>query len=338
MTKRKDGRWQEVVRTNGKTRYFYGATKAEVLRKIQGYREQEEKGALFYCVAEEWWEQHEPTLSPNSIRSYKPCLNRAVLHFCDRPIKDITPVQIASYLGEFATNGYAQKTANTQLLVFSLIFKYAVMKGYVLFNPARDLSVPKNLAKSKRHTIPQNEIELVRANTDKEMGLLAYMAMYTGLRKGELLALTWDDIDMDKRTISVTKSVYFTPNTPHIKKPKTDTSIGTVPILDALIPFLHPSTGIVFKNKKGTYYTAKEFENAWKKYQRDTGITSTLHQFRHAYATMLFEANVPPEKMQVLLRHAQLSTTMDVYKELRDDKLKSIHQEVYSVDFVSKLP
>lgn len=336
MTKRKDGRWQEKMMVNGKMVYFYGATKTEVNRKIREHKEIIDRGELFKTVAEEWWEQHAPTLSPNTHRSYYPALNRAISHFSDDPIKDITPQHISSYLTDFAAMGYANKTVVTQLLVINLIFKYAVSKGYAMFNMARDVTVPKGLAKTKRHAAPMDDMQKVMAHPDSEMGLLAVMAIYTGLRRGELLALTWDDIDIKERTISVTKSLYHINNKPYIKKPKTDESIGVVPILDALLPYLRPSKGLVFPGHDGGYYTYRRFETAWKKYQEEAGITSSLHQFRHSFATMLFESDVPPEKMQALLRHAQLSTTMDIYKDLRKEKLKSIHQDVYGVNWVSE--
>ena len=55
MTRRKDGLWQEVLRINGKQKYFYGRSKAEVLRKVREYQEKEVQGKLFSEVADEWW-------------------------------------------------------------------------------------------------------------------------------------------------------------------------------------------------------------------------------------------------------------------------------------------
>ena len=89
--------------------------------------------------------------------------------------------------------------------------------------------------------------------------------------------------------------------------------LGTVPILDALLKKIKPrKKGLVFPNRDGEYITGSQFEDYWNTYRDETGITATPHQFRHAYATMLFEAGIPPEEMQILLRHAQLSTTMDI--------------------------
>ena len=98
MTRRKDGIWQEVVIINGKRKYFYGKTKAAVLKKIQEFEEEQERGALFKQVAEEWWEVHEPEIAYNTTKGYKPAMNRAIAAFDDTPIKDIVPQQIAKVL------------------------------------------------------------------------------------------------------------------------------------------------------------------------------------------------------------------------------------------------
>ena len=82
-------------------------------------------------------------------------------------------------------------------MVYNLIFKYAVEMGYILMNPARDLSVPDNLRKKKVSAPPPDDIERVKSSTGCTFGLFAYWAMYTGMRRGELLALRWDDVDME---------------------------------------------------------------------------------------------------------------------------------------------
>ena len=332
MTKRKDGLWQEKLLVNGKYRYFYGKTKQEVLKKIREYETKKEIGRPFQEVAEEWWTEHQETLEWNTIKSYRPAKNRAVEHFYDKPIKDITPPEISRYIKRFSST-HADKTVRTQLLIFNLIFKYAVDMGDIPFNPARDLEVPPGLKKKKITSPSQRDIDKVKESYDATFGAFAYWAMYTGLRRGELLALRWEDVDIESRTITINKSVYHINNKPHLKLPKTTTSIGTVPILDALLKKLNKkSKGLIFPNQKGEYISNTQFKRLWELYRTETGITATPHQFRHAYATMLFEAGIPPEEMQILLRHAQLSTTMDIYTDIRDKKQKEVHRKVYSVD------
>lgn len=218
-------------------------------------------------------------------------------------------------------------------MVYNHIFSYAVEQGYVLFNPVRDLKVPDGLPKKKVSAPPQDEIEKVKTSTDCTFGMFAYWAMYTGMRRGELLALEWSDVDIKKRRIKITKSLYHENNKPVVKEPKTKKSIGEVPILDTLLAKIKPQKrGLVFPNENYQHLTETQFQRQWELYCKETGITSTPHQFRHAYATMLFEAGIPPEEMQILLRHAQLSTTMDIYTDIREQKKTMVYDKVYSID------
>lgn len=331
MTKRKDGRWQESIIINGKRIFFYGKTKAEVLRKVRDYEIAEENGPLFATIADEWWEEKEAKLSFGSTRSYIPCKNRANDFFENVFIKDITPTQVSKHIKDFSKT-HAEKTVKAQLMVYNHIFRYAVENGYIPYNPARDLIIPQGLPKERRTSPPQYEIDIVKQSLDCTFGLFAYMALYTGLRRGELLALEWKDIDIKNRTIHINKSLSHKGNQPYVKLPKTETSIGTLPILDALLKVLHPSKGLVFPNDAGGHMTKRQFVCKWEKYCRETTITSTPHQFRHAYATMLFEAGIPPEEAQILLRHAQISTTMDIYTDIRDNKKKKVWEKVYNID------
>ena len=331
MTRRKDGRWQEVVTINGKTKYFYGKTKAEVLRKLREYEEKQENGPLFSEVVEAWWEEKEPTLELGSLKGYVPAKNRALQNFGQMYIKDIVPVNISRAIKQFSLT-HAEKNVKNQLMVYNLIFKYAVEMGYIMYNPARDISIPQGLPKTKRTSPPQAEIETVKTSYSCTFGLFAYMALYTGMRRGELLALTWEDFDFENRLITIDKAVAHDGNTPYLKLPKTEMSIGKIPMLDALRKILIPSKGLVFPNSNGEYLSKKQFEWQWRLYTEETGITSTPHQLRHAFATMLFEADIPPEEMQILLRHAQLSTTMDIYTDIREQKQKKVWNKVYSVD------
>lgn len=343
MKQRKDGRWRKKLTINKKSIYFYSSAPTErqaerdIMLQVAAYKEKEENGKLFTEVADEWWEEHSEKLAANSLKNYKPAYERTKKEFDDVYIKDITPPQISRHIKVFAKT-YADKTVRTQLNVYNLIFKYAVEMGYVPYNPARDLSVPDNLPKEIIPPPSSEDIRRTKESTNCTFGLFAYMAMYTGLRRGELLALDIEkDIDIKNRIIVVDETVYFVNNKPFTKEPKSTTSNGTVPILDALLPLLtklkkERKSGFVFPNEDGNLMTQSQFDRQWALYRKETGITATPHQYRHAYATMLFEANVPPKEAQALLRHAQLSTTMDIYTALRENQKKKIFEKVYAVD------
>lgn len=337
MVRRKDGLWQEqvTVTENGrkKQRYFYGKTKTAVLRKIADYQEAQAVGPAFETVADEWWEEAEPSLAANSLKNYKPALARAKEHFSGTRIRVIKPTDINLFLREYIKKSDpAEKTAKTQLMVVSLIGKYAVRMGYIDANPARDLSVPKGLRKSSRSVPVSDTIAKIKAGADLPFGLFAYMAMYTGARRGELLALTFEDIDRKNKTIRIDKSLYYEYGKPRLKAPKTENGRRVVPLLDKLAEKLPEGTGPIFSDKGG-YITEGRFIMLWREYLKAAGIEHlTPHELRHAYATMLFENNVSVADMQELLGHAQYSTTMDIYNDLRDQRKATVRQQLLSVD------
>ena len=342
MTQRKDGRLQEemTVTVNGKQirKYFYGKSKAEINRKISEWKSKEEarkQGRPFSSVADDWWEQAQDELAVSTQRGYKPALRRAKDHFGDLDIRTITPAEISIFLRRMIKkNRMADKTARTQLMVVNLIFRYAVQTGDTDTNPARDLEVPRNLRKERRDIASDADIKRVKESYDAPFGAFAYWALYTGLRRNELLALDWSDVDLDRRVIHVTKSCFRdNDGKVKVKKPKTASGIRDVPIPDKLAEKITPGKGLVFPGDSG-YMTNGMWERYWRHYVEASGVTCTPHQLRHAYATMLYEAGskITMEDAQYLLGHANLQTTADIYTHIRETKAEKIKQSMMDID------
>lgn len=329
MKKRKDGYFRTSKTINGKTYYFYGKTDTEAINKRDEYLERKEK-VLFKDAAEEWFEHHSASLAFNTIRGYIPSYKRAVDEFGDINITDITPLNVSKYIRHMADMNYSDKTVRTQLGVISMIFQYAInYTGIDMANPARDIKIPKGLQK-KKVTLPSDEdIQKVKESVTEEFGLFAYMLMYTGLRRGELLGLRYEDIK--DGFINIDKSIYYDGNTPKVKRPKTERSVRRVPVLDKLSPYLSRKKGIIF-NHLGEYLPYHVFLRKWGNYCKTTGIKCTPHQLRHCFATMLYEADISPKDAQYLLGHAQLSTTMDIYTDVRKQREKVIAENIKSID------
>jgi integrase len=325
-TKRTDGR---LVRTitdprTGKRKYFYGETEREINRKIMEYTSMIEDGRTFETVADEWWSLTSRDLSPNSIHTYSVAYNRAREEFEGRSIRDITARDVQLFIVRFAGKGdtaRARKTVANQLMVIGLIFKHGIVEGDCDTNPAQSVSIPKHLKTSKRTAASKDDENVIKETPD--VWLFPYFILYTGLRKGEALALTGADINLEERTISVNKSVYFKSNKPMIKSPKTEAGYRVVPILDPLLPYipkLKPNEYLfssVQDPEKPMGYAL--FNVRMKQYHKKTGTTFGAHQLRHSFATILFECGIDAKTAQHLLGHAQISTTMDIYTDFRKE-------------------
>ena len=328
MDRRSDGLWRERISVDGKTTYFYGKTKADVARKIRDWRTKEKAGKTFPAVADMWWKKHEPTLAPNTLKGYLPAIKRAKDRLkCD--IADLRPVDISRALDHLIEdNDMAEKTAKTQLLVINLICRFAVTEGLIDTNPCAEIRVPKGLKHGRRKAATREEVEIIKKNADEPFGLFALLILCTGLRRGEVLALRWADVDLKKREIRVSASLYYVNGHPEFKIPKTEESARIVPILDALLPHLHPGapTEYLFGGQKPL--TQWQMEKAWEEYAAAAGISCTPHQIRHAYATALWEAGVDELLASKLLGHAQISTTKDIYTHVREDFAKQERRKI----------
>ncbi|MCI8601602.1 MAG: tyrosine-type recombinase/integrase [Oscillospiraceae bacterium] len=327
LYQRPDGLFERSLTVNGKRVVFRGRSEAEVERKILEYTERKENGRPFAEIAEEWKAVHFPTLSPNTLRGYRPALQRAVNEFGGLPVSKIKPAQIKQLLANMARKGFARKTVSTQLLICNLICSYAIEQDELEANPCAAVSLPKNLSKEYRK--PASPEDEARIKASYGIWLLPYLILYTGLRKGEALALTYGDIA--DGFIYVSKSVCHVSNRPIIKTPKTAAGIRKVPILTPLADKLPtgPAENYVFSADGGrTPLTETQYQSCWKKFAAQTGVTATAHQLRHSYATMLFECGISVKDAQNLLGHATAAMTTDVYTHLRDTHQQEIIDEL----------
>lgn len=320
FTKRKDGRIYTSIQTNGKRIFFYGKTQKEIKQKILEYQKKQELGSLFQDIAWEWWDTAEPQLSYQTRDSYKVPLKRLCEEFKDARTKEIKTKDIYTFIYKLIEKGYAQKTISNHKMVCNQIFEYAVLKGELEYNPCASVKLPKNLQKSKRTSASDSEEEIILNSAN--VWLFPFIALLTGMRKGEILALQWKDLDFKNNTISVTKSIYYEANTPKIKAPKTEAGKRIVPMLQLLKETLLKSkpadiNHFIISNEQGGPISKKAFRWRYAKFQKETGIKCTAHQIRHSFATNAFESNVQPKAVQEILGHKQLSTTMDIYTDFR---------------------
>lgn len=342
MKRRKDGRYQKSKTINGKRVIFYSSesTERKALRDIEtqmlAYAEKLEKGKTFIEVTEEWDKKYISTVEVQTYARNKSLIRYAKEYFDDQLIKTITSNQIVSFLDSRIELGYASKSISNQLSVLNTIFKYACVNNYIQVNPCQYITVPRGLPKSQRKFPTEDEIEIVKESLNAEFGLLAYFILYTGLRRGEILALTYGDIDRKNNLINIDKSVYWDSNTPHLKKPKTEAGIRKCILLDVLAKKVPHGlkNNLIFPDENGGLMRKSVFEKLWGKYKKATGLKLTPHQFRHAYASyILYDAGVDVKVAQELLGHASIEMTRNIYTHISQTKLKETTQKLN--DFVS---
>lgn len=319
---RPDGLHEAIRVINGKRIAFRGWSDSEVEQKMIAYQERQEKGPLFSEIAEKWYDDHMPTLSPSTAKGYIASYNRARDRFDTKCVRELVPSDIDAMLRKMAKQQYARKTVATQKLVLNLIFQSAILDGDVRNNPCSDVGIPKNLKYTPRQLPSDDELQKVKDGWNLLGGLLPYLILYTGCRRGEALALTYRDIDRKKKIITINKSVCYGTGTAIIKSPKTDAGTREIILLDKLADVLPLGIGdaLLFPGPGGKLMRESTYQGRWKRWQKRVDVNLTAHQLRHGYATMLFESGISERDAMDLLGHSDINLTRNVYTHIRKSR------------------
>lgn len=341
MVKRKDGRWQTSVTFTVDgcpvRRFFYGKTQQDVLRKVAAYREEEAAGVAWSDMISAWWDVHGPTLTINARRPYAAAVRRAMEAFPGRPARTVKPSDVAALLLRLTVqNHWGTHTAMLQRSVISQACRYAIAQGWLDRDPARDVDVPREARKTERRTMPADEdLGKIRAAVDTEpFGLFAYMALCTGCRRGEILGMRWEDVDLPGRVIAVQRSVCYDTAEPVLKSPKSEAGVRFVPIVDDLAAVLEKrrrAAGFLFPDTDGGPLKKTHFEARWREYSIRLGLSCSPHQLRHAFATEWIERGVEVEEMRLVLGHRYSQTTEQWYQHVREQRQKAAARRFLSL-------
>lgn len=357
-TKRTDGRIAVQIYLGkdeqGRRKYktVYGATQKEANQKADEIRAMLGKGLdvsarsdTFGVWCDRLMSCKKAEISPSyyhileSTRNHlKPLNNKAIADICMFDVADLIN-DLAAY------NPHTGAPSSKKLLtdVKSLItqtFELAIVNRVIDYNPARSVKIPRSAPKSKRRPITDEQIQQI-ASTPHKAQLAAMIMLYAGLRRGELLALTWSDIDFKNHTIEVNKSVEFVKNVPHLKhsaKTEAGNRLITMPgILSDFLKKQDRQSVYVFPGTDGGIMTAAAWRTLWDSYMAELTRSSkndklqivnepfTAHQLRHTYATMLYDAGVDVLTAKELLGHTDVKTTLDIYTHLsKERRLKSV--------------
>lgn len=329
MKKRKDGRWQKKKTIEGESVFFYSnaETEKQAIKDIENQmityeekRHQEKHN--FKILAEKMIDFQSNSVGYKTIECYTVALKH-LSGFYKYDIEEITPAMVQGLIDRMSKKeGYSFSSVSKVKITFGLIIDYAIVhENLSLNNYIRSIKIPKGTKKGKVTSPPDFIREIIIENAENvEFGMWAMCLLCLGLRRGELAGLQKRKIDFAKNTILIDDAVEFIANRPHLKGvPKTDDSIGLIPILNIIRPYLvrmcehlEPDD-FLFGGKSPL--TETQIKKKWKKYCNSIGHTFNGHQLRHAYAKLLYEAGVDPKTMQRLLRHADFSTTMNIYTD-----------------------
>lgn len=358
----------------GKRRELYDRNLAELKRKLNTAIYDDEKG---YAVVDnsitlsrwfkDWMEIHKYKVIRNNTKMYytqvftkhiEPALGK-------KKLKDISQLNIKALLKELDEKGYQYETQNKVRIMLLDMFDKAMIDNYVLKNPCRGIKLVRNEKRDIRVFTREEQTEFFECCKGTFYDNLFVVAISTGLRQGELCALTWNDIDLEKKEISITKTLLYqklegdTKKEFHINPPKTKTSKRIVPInrqceIALKKQFIQrnnimakksakPLKGyedLLFTTKFGTPICDQIMIDAIKRIVDEINLCRdeleqfemfSPHCFRHSFATRCFEAEISPKTVQTYLGHATLQMTMDLYTSVMNSQK---HHEMQKLECV----
>jgi integrase len=229
---------------------------------------------------------------------------------------------------EWQAAGIAPSTITSRLTALNAVFHQAVKLQVLGRNPVSGVVRPRAaVAKPKALTEAQTAI-LLREATGTSLYLPIVLALNTGMRRGEILGLTWANVRGDR--IEVVQSVE---EGGQLKEPKTKGSRRSIVVPGHVVTALREhlcrqnadklaagvkwvNLNLVFPNGYGSIWNPNSFTNAITKLLLVCGIEGTFHSLRHTHATRLMEMGVNPKVVQERLGHSNISQTMDTYSHV----------------------
>lgn len=324
---RPDGLYEAIRKINGKRVAFRGHSCREVDRKILEYQQEQERGRTVKQVLSEWQKLKEKSISENTRQTYKMPVKIILQYIGEKPIKDIKPLDVDRIVERMKGQGYSGSSVEMMLTVAKQVFSYAVIQGDIDINPAREITKPRNMPKQKRGILTPEQIQAVTEYRGENY-LLGIALLYTGCRRGELLALRYEDIDRKEKRITVARKVSYATNRPVIEDhTKTAAGMRTIPLLPPLEDVLPKDRlGLIFHGPDGGPIAKSTFQDYWDRYQKEIGLVGpngqeiTPHWFRHTFATICYDAGVDVKSAASMLGHANENITMQIYTHLTKDR------------------
>ena len=264
-------------------------------------------------------------------------------------LEEITPYRIDGMLFELlskgkmkGTGGLSAGTVNLIRAILCGMFETAVKKKVTSENPVK-LSARLRPEEKERRFIDVNEcrrmVELLPKMKNKQVMRAVKLLLFTGMRRGELLALHWEDVDFENSEIHIRYTLFRKDGKAVLTSPKTKTSVRTVPVPEEIRKELREQqqyvshlreknrenwkeTGACFVNLHGDYLNGEYVNGVFREFLSENGFPPYhLHDLRHANASLLINTGVPMKIVSEHLGHESTRTTEEFYTHLfRDAK------------------
>ncbi len=342
IRKRADGRWEaRVMLPDSVRKSFYGETRQEVATKLRDALHDVGKGIPLpderqtvkqYLTS--WYEGMKPQVRQSSYRRYGDFINHLVPALGRHSLTKLSPQQLQAFYTKKLADGLSPTTVHAIHSMLHRALEDALQMGLVSRNVSEMLKPPK---RGHREMQPLSVIEVrhfLAAVRGDRFEALYILALSTGMREGELLALRWQDVDLTRRIVQVRLNVQETAGRYILAETKTAYSRRTVALTQAAVDALaahwqrqqlekarmgslyDDALDLVFPNGYGGIMIPHNIaKRSFKRYLEQAGLSRSVrfHDLRHTAATLLLASGVNVKVVSEMLGHSSVSITLSIY-------------------------
>lgn len=343
---RKDGRFAgSIILENGKRKYVYGKTKREVKEKLKKVQLEQLQGILAtgpeqsleqYLV--DWLEVHRHKVRPRTHERYEAIVRLHLVPSLGKVrLRKLTGQHLEKLYADLLNSGLSATTVDAVHNMLHTALDRAVRLDLVHRNVSELISPPRKEHKEFTPLTAEQAQKLLETVKGHPQEALFVLALMTGMRRGELLGLKWQDINLEGGFLQVRRALTRMPTGQGYKEtePKTKSSrrrIVLVPLaVEALIKHRESQLQLrelagpvwedhdyVFCDPDGTHLDpGHDVYVQFKKLLEKAGLPDVrFHDLRHSMATLLFSKNTHPKIVQEILGHSSIDITMDIYSHI----------------------
>ncbi len=347
--------------------FFYGKTMKEAKDKREAYKRNRLLGLTASSrsmTVSEWVDKWTTVYKVNEadygyyIKKLKRDLGRL-------PIQAICEADLVKSLNSYS--GKSKSSASKYRMIVKRIFHKALKNRLIVSDPSEDLELPDETTEGSHRALDKWECDMILDNWQAyNAGFWAMLMMLCGLRRGEMIALNWEQIDLKNRTITIHAAAVVRQNQPVVKdKTKTKAGMRILPICQPLYDALVETPedkrhGPVCLSKHGKRLSQSAFKRGWttfnnvmtrlangergiqqgrrwdKENNRDVEKEGQIvfsvraHDLRHTYATALYDAGVDIKSAQYYLGHDDIAMTQKLYTHLSQERENKSRSELVS--------
>lgn len=281
----------------------------------------------------EWLELYLPNIEATTRANYVERITTKLNPYLgSTPLKNIQTSMVQQWVNDLSKKeNLAPKSVKNVYLNLKAALDKAVLLNMIPQNPCTGVELPK-LVKYQAEVYDDIEIEkLLQETKGTDMYLFIVLEISLGLRRGEIAALEWSDIDFEKSVIHITKNRVIAGKEKITKSPKSQAGIRDLYIGEQLHALLSEEykryqadknamggdfvdSNLVIRQKNGKGFSPDSLTQKWIRFRKDHGLKEIrLHDLRHTCATAMLSAGVSPKVIQTRLGHSDISVTMNIY-------------------------